>query len=82
MGIARVKRHPVETALNHTAASPLAFECLGGDEDVQVRVGVVGIDGRKLCGGSHAQHRSSSTLLVRIHTSYPYKRIAVGIALP
>ena len=56
MGIARVKHH-VETALNHTAASPLAFECLGGNEDVQVRVGVVGIDGRKLCGGSHAQHQ-------------------------
>ena len=56
MGIARIE-HYVETALDHAAASPFALQCFGGNEDVQVRVGVMGIDGRQFCGGSHAQHQ-------------------------
>ena len=56
MGIAGVEHH-VEAALNHAAASAFALQRLGGNEDVQVRVGIMGIDGRQLRRGAHAQHQ-------------------------
>ena len=47
-------QHDIEAALNHAAAAALAFERLGGDEDFQIRAGVMGIERGHLGGGAHA----------------------------
>ena len=73
MGIAGVKHH-IEAALNHAAASALAFQRLGGDEDVQVRVCVMSVNGGQLRRRAHAQHQQIH-FVVRIHKIYPCKTL-------